>query len=638
MKRAILALGLLFLISVSGWAGSTTSKGFLYKPDLGARGTAEKDLFNVGLDRVDARLGKEIWLGDPSGSPGYDSLAHALATIGSNQTILRLPAGTITIADNTVIPANVTLKPERGAILTIATTKTMTINGGLDAGLYQIFSCTGSGKVIFGPNAVDKIYVAWWYSGTGNIAPSIRAAVTSKISGEYNGADNAQGANVWLMDGTWSLTTSLNLTNLRFFNLHGLGDATILNSTATGKAAIDLVGSFDYHIGSFTVNGDASSTPTVAILRGRSTASVATRGAFLENVYYIGNYIYGCVYDVSIEVSFDSGTKTLIGASGFYRMFSPKNSLALASDYVTIETTISQTTQMANYIKDFHLSAIPGGVNFIPFIFEGTTLWGVSPYAYSWTSSVHIHDGYIYAPHTVASGAPHTQNMGQVIWCKDGAQDIHIDNVDVEGLPDTIFWLTGTLSDTNFYNLTAKNIKSMGTPYPMRADANCDLWNCKFENLFIGGGASPAGFEVLGSMRYSTLGTGWFGFDSATGGLVNIAGTSRGNEFILGNQVITLGADYNNIIKRAFGPSLALCPDTASSCTLTANSTTTVVSTANVSANSLIFLMPVTATAAADQGSATGVWISAKNPGVSFTITHPSSANANKTFNYWIVN
>jgi|GEM_PF-3265142 len=160
MKRSILALGLLLFFSVSGWAGSSTPKGFLYKPALGARGDAEKNLYDAGLDRVDARLGKEIWLGDPGGSPGYNTLANALATIGSNQAILRLPAGAITIADNTAIPANVTLKPERGATFSIAANKTMTINGGLDAGLYPIFS--GPGKVIFGKGKVEAVHPEWW--------------------------------------------------------------------------------------------------------------------------------------------------------------------------------------------------------------------------------------------------------------------------------------------------------------------------------------------------------------------------------------------------------------------------------------------------------------------------------------------
>lgn len=76
----------------------------------------------------------------------------------------------------------------------------------------------------------------------------------------------------------------------------------------------------------------------------------------------------------------------------------------------------------------------------------------------------------------------------------------------------------------------------------------------------------------------------------------------------------------------------------AGTLTLTANAATSVISHTDVTAASLIFLMPTSANAAADQGSATGVWVSGRSAGVSFTLTHPNNANADKTFNFWMVN
>ena len=72
--------------------------------------------------------------------------------------------------------------------------------------------------------------------------------------------------------------------------------------------------------------------------------------------------------------------------------------------------------------------------------------------------------------------------------------------------------------------------------------------------------------------------------------------------------------------------------------TLTANAASTTVNNTYVTANSLVYLYPVTANAAADLGSATSVWISAVTAATSFVITHPNNANADKTFNYLIVN
>lgn len=79
----------------------------------------------------------------------------------------------------------------------------------------------------------------------------------------------------------------------------------------------------------------------------------------------------------------------------------------------------------------------------------------------------------------------------------------------------------------------------------------------------------------------------------------------------------------------------AIAPGTL---TLTASAGTTTISNTAVTASSMIFITPTSANAAADQGSATGVWISAKVAATSFTLTHPNNANADKTFNYEIVN
>ena len=70
--------------------------------------------------------------------------------------------------------------------------------------------------------------------------------------------------------------------------------------------------------------------------------------------------------------------------------------------------------------------------------------------------------------------------------------------------------------------------------------------------------------------------------------------------------------------------------------TLNAGAATTTVSDTGVTAASRIGLFPITANAAADLGSATSVWVSAKVAGTSFTITHPNNANADKTFEYVI--
>ena len=99
------------------------------------------------------------------------------------------------------------------------------------------------------------------------------------------------------------------------------------------------------------------------------------------------------------------------------------------------------------------------------------------------------------------------------------------------------------------------------------------------------------------------------------------------------NGTTILELDNTGAVKLGAGANLP-----TGTVTLTANSATTTVNNTIVTANSLIFLFPATANAAADLGSATSVYISAKTAATSFVITHPNNANADKTFNYLIIN
>ncbi|MFA5025403.1 MAG: hypothetical protein WC503_02780 [Candidatus Shapirobacteria bacterium] len=104
-------------------------------------------------------------------------IAAALADIGSDERTLYLAPGTWSITSDLATLANINLKMERGAVLTIATGVTVTINGSLDAGLYQIFSCTGTGKVVY----AGLKYPEWWGakndSGTTDCTEATAAAV-----------------------------------------------------------------------------------------------------------------------------------------------------------------------------------------------------------------------------------------------------------------------------------------------------------------------------------------------------------------------------------------------------------------------------------------------------------------------------
>jgi hypothetical protein len=65
----------------------------------------------------------------------------------------------------------------------IATTKTLAIKGGVKAGLYQIFSCTGTGKVVFGQAQI--LFPQWWgvaRNGTTDDLPALQSCINSAVS------------------------------------------------------------------------------------------------------------------------------------------------------------------------------------------------------------------------------------------------------------------------------------------------------------------------------------------------------------------------------------------------------------------------------------------------------------------------
>lgn len=116
---------------------------------------------------------------DYGGSTAFTTatINAALAAIDTTAGTLLLRPGTWAVTSNVTIPANVALEVPKGAILSISTGVTLTINGPFDAGDYQVFS--GTGNVVFGQGAVDKVLVAWFYSGSGDAEAPIEAALNS---------------------------------------------------------------------------------------------------------------------------------------------------------------------------------------------------------------------------------------------------------------------------------------------------------------------------------------------------------------------------------------------------------------------------------------------------------------------------
>ena len=141
----------------------------------------------------------------------YSSFENAISNIGSTETIL-LVQDVEAIADNVTIPSTMTLRLVHGGSLSIASGKTVTMNGHIEAGLYQIFE--GAGTVAFGAGAVKEVYPQWWGENTTPGTTDMTAAIQAAIN---------TGLSVFISPGTYKITSVIDLaSNMEIRGEYGL--------------------------------------------------------------------------------------------------------------------------------------------------------------------------------------------------------------------------------------------------------------------------------------------------------------------------------------------------------------------------------------------------------------------------------
>ena len=140
--------------------GKPTLYGNFYKPALGASGVVEKGKFDDALDLADAQIKANENPSNIIQCSNYNHPDDAITAIDTaNKTLLVTEAETCD--NNFTVPTNVTVRFERGGKWTIDNGITVTFNGQIEAGLWQIFAYTGTG-VIEGSPQVKVFYPQWW--------------------------------------------------------------------------------------------------------------------------------------------------------------------------------------------------------------------------------------------------------------------------------------------------------------------------------------------------------------------------------------------------------------------------------------------------------------------------------------------
>lgn len=204
---------------INFWTGDSTQTTFTRLASLGGTQTMTK--FGYEVDALRAHGGGNQYT--------QAVITAALTAIGTTQkATLLLRPGTWVISSNVDWSSytNVTFKVVPGAVLQVATGCTLTIGGPFEAGLYQVFS--GSGTVSFGTDAIKEVNTVWFPESASGFAQAVSATPlysTLRMSG-----------------GTHTFSTTLTINKVISFVMD---DDTTISSSVSGTA-LDITASMDF--------------------------------------------------------------------------------------------------------------------------------------------------------------------------------------------------------------------------------------------------------------------------------------------------------------------------------------------------------------------------------------------------------
>lgn len=162
-----------------------------------------------------------------------DTLQNAITDIGSDNKTIYVTGGDWIIDSDITFPANVGLRIENGSKFVIDSAAVVTINGPFESGLYQVFDCVGTGKVV-GLKYVTPQFFGAKADGVTDDAASITAAIVAASGGELHFCGNyattgspltevLTASSKWIADNEVSIKFigSINNTSILFVQLSG---------------------------------------------------------------------------------------------------------------------------------------------------------------------------------------------------------------------------------------------------------------------------------------------------------------------------------------------------------------------------------------------------------------------------------
>lgn len=161
-----------------------------------------------------------------------NNLAKAISAVGLAAAIDLVIDEAVNVAADTIIPANIRVKPRNSGIFNVANGVTLIIGAMSPVGSQKVFS--GSGNKVFTKGAVPHFNLAWWMGG------EEAADATSALNNIITSLANGYGGTALIPTGTWRTSGGHNLPSYSIFQ--GLGRTAKLLLTANNSHILKIGG------------------------------------------------------------------------------------------------------------------------------------------------------------------------------------------------------------------------------------------------------------------------------------------------------------------------------------------------------------------------------------------------------------
>jgi len=237
-----------------------------------------------------------------------DTIKYAVDTIGSDPGViyLRHNSGsantTYTLTTSETIPSNITLISEPGAYITGA--GTLTVNGSIDVGLWQIFDVDFN--ALFGRTGKIEMGLPQWFGAEADGSTDDQQAINSLAD-----ACRTNAIPIYFPPGDYYVTVSLNFSNANNdtsdtmgWTISGAGQEStqISGYLSSAYSIVDMTDNENSVLRDIRIYGESGGSQICGVLHGQVGTNLALRNK-LESVLIDGTYSEAGYINVGADLS-----------------------------------------------------------------------------------------------------------------------------------------------------------------------------------------------------------------------------------------------------------------------------------------------------------------------------------------------